>query len=84
MAGLSWLCQLNGVVMKVILLNDGNYKGLESVKFPAEVSACEINNVYASIPTSEIVRIGGVEADFNDKDDQTWQFIIWRECEVIE
>jgi hypothetical protein len=74
--------------MKIKLLNDGGYRGLEGVKFPVIVDAIkhEKMNVSLHVPDSEMSRISnGV---FNKKTvDSTfagWPFTIHYDCEVIE
>lgn len=55
--------------MRVLLLNDGTYRSLESVNFPVEVEA----EVDEDVPTcitivgSELIRIGGNPDDFNPR-----------------
>lgn len=47
--------------MKVLLLNDGEYRSLENVRFPVEVEA-EVNEDAPScinVLGSELIRIGG-------------------------
>lgn len=70
--------------MRVLLINEGNYMGLDDVDFPVIVEASEIDEFSAAIPTSELVRVGGFEFAFDDNEDQHWPFIIGSECEVIE
>ena len=59
--------------MKVKLLNDDGYAGMENVNFPIEVEAEVSGSGYASIPESELHRIGCSDA-FWDPDDPFWPF----------
>lgn len=43
--------------MKIRLLNDAGYRGMEDVVFPVEVDA-EIRNGKAFIPSRELYRVG--------------------------
>lgn len=47
--------------MKIRLLNDGGYYGLEGVHFPVEVEAVDEIETYGgcSVATSELIRVGG-------------------------
>lgn len=59
--------------MKVKLLNDDGYAGMENVNFPIEVEAEVYGSGYASIPESELRRLGCSDA-FEDPDDPFWPF----------
>lgn len=55
--------------MRVLLLNDGEYRSLEDVKFPVEVEA-EVDEDVAScinVLGSELIRIGGDRDNLNPK-----------------
>jgi hypothetical protein len=56
--------------MKVRLLNDGGFFGLQQVKFPVEVEATSVitdagNEAYG-VPYSELIRIGANAKSFDD------------------
>ena len=60
--------------VKVQLLNDGEYCGLEDVHFPVEVLAIKREDLWY-VPTTELVRIGANPEDFDrDLFDPQWPF----------
>ena len=58
--------------MKIRLLSDDGYMGMDNVKFPVEVDA-EVDGICATVPESELHRIGCAE-EFEDPDDPFWPF----------
>jgi len=58
--------------MRIRLLNDAGYMGMEYIEFPVEVEA-EVNGPCATVPESEMHRIGCAGA-FEDPDDPFWPF----------
>ncbi len=68
--------------MKVKLLNDGGYAGLENISFPV---IAEVNNHYVSgfdVAGSELIRIGGDGEHLNINFDYYFS-VSCGECEVI-
>ena len=59
--------------MKIRLLNCDGYAGMEHVVFPVEVDAAVDAGGYATVPESELTRIGCSDA-FEDLDDPFWPF----------
>ena len=62
-------------LVKVRLLNNGGYMGMDAVKFPAEVNV-ELKNTwgtYALIPELELDRIGCDMDKF--KQNKNWSFL---------
>lgn len=70
--------------MKIRLLNNGGYAGMENVIFPVEVDAMiRISNCLVS--NDELRRIGVDMLQFIDPDDPWWPFRLENgECEVVE
>lgn len=60
--------------MKIRLLNDGCYWGLEDVEFPVEVQAEDRHTGYCDVTTDELCRVGGDPTVLDDPDNQTWPF----------
>jgi len=70
--------------IKVRLLNNGTYDGLEDVTFPVEVDAYVHNDTIMEIPYKELLRIGGSEEYFSGYDDETkLSFSLLTECEKV-
>lgn len=59
--------------MKIRLLNCDGYAGMDHVGFPVEVDAVVGASGYATVPESELTRIGCSDA-FEDLDDPFWPF----------
>lgn len=59
--------------MKIRLLNCDGYDGMEQVVFPVEVDAVIDAGGYATVPESELTRIGCSDA-FEDPYDPFWPF----------
>ena len=66
-------------MVKVRSLNDV-YLGMDSVSFPAIVSAT-IDGGLAEVPSSEMYRIGCDIDSFQDE--KLWPFLIGTDCEII-
>ena len=66
---------------KAILKNGGAYLGMHLVSFPVSVS-CIAHIGRVEVPTSEIIRIGGVPSLFVDDEDLWWPFVIGESAEV--
>tara|TARA_R110000764_G_scaffold160897_1_gene248275 strand:+ start:357 stop:575 length:219 start_codon:yes stop_codon:yes gene_type:complete len=54
------------IEMKTVLTHDGGYDGLESVKFPVEVSSTPLMDSLVMIAKSELVKIGADGEYFTD------------------
>lgn len=52
--------------MKIKLLHDGGYGGMENVKFPVEVEATDWLGLGFDVPGSELIRVGAT-AKFWDR-----------------
>lgn len=70
-------------MLKVKLLNDGGYGGMENVKFPVIVDGIDIDGAGCGIKGNEIIRIGADNGKQWD-DDFRYFFDYDGECEVIE
>ncbi len=69
--------------IRVRLLNDGGYLGMEMVNFPVEVMARSDRwGFIAFICESELKRVGA--RDFFPSEDDGWAFVFGLQCEVIE
>lgn len=68
--------------MKIRLLNDGRYPGLESVSFPVEVEAEPFSHGFR-VSYAELERIGADMECFYDPEDPFWPFTKG-EFEVVE
>lgn len=66
---------------KAILKNSGAYMGMHLVSFPVAVS-CVAHTGRVEVPTSEIIRIGGVPSFFVDDEDPWWPFDIGESAEI--
>lgn len=70
--------------MRIRLLNNGGYAGMENVVFPVEVDSV-INISHYRVSNDEMQRIGANMNYFIDPNDPWWPFIPEAgECEVIE
>jgi hypothetical protein len=70
--------------VKVRLLNNGCYDGLEDVTFPVEVDAYDIEDSAVKVPYKELLRIGGSKEYFSGYGDETTlPFHLLTECEII-
>ena len=69
--------------IKVNLLNNGTYEGLESVVFPVIVDGTLYNNNIVDVSYKELTRIGGRDEEFSEDDsDMTLCFFLVSECEI--
>lgn len=69
--------------MKVILLNDGGYIGLENVEFPVEVEASRDPSGYlARVSKIELVKVGADGVCFDVK--CLHSFVLDDNCELVE
>jgi len=70
--------------IKVRLLNNGTYDGLEDVTFPVEVEAYAYNDTITEVPYKELLRISGSEKEFSGHGDKVGlYFSLITECEII-
>lgn len=67
-------------MVKVRLLNDGGYFGMESVSFPAEVIG-EIEGAGVKVTGEELIKIEACSDAFYP--DFSYTFTLCDECEVI-
>lgn len=67
--------------MKIKLLTDGDYVGLEDVDFPVEVE-CIGNGEIFFVPFAELVRIGGDPDWFSGA--ETYTFLPDSEAVIVE
>lgn len=59
--------------MRVRLVNDNGYRGMDYVDFPVEVEATR-NRHGVSVHYNELTRIGADSAAFYDPEDPDWYF----------
>lgn len=59
--------------MKIRLLSNGGYAGMDEVKFPVEVEAEVAERGLALVPETEMHRLGRADY-FEDPDDPVWPF----------
>lgn len=64
--------------MKIMLLGNAGYSGLESVKFPVEVEAEWLGGYY-EVPSAELERIGADMFLFEDDEYSGWAW----DCEHV-
>ena len=68
-------------IVQVKLLNDGNYGNAENVNFPVMVEGEDSFGNLIVVSTEELLRVG---FDWEGEDlDETWPFLIGRDCEVV-
>jgi hypothetical protein len=60
-------------LIKVQLLNDGRYFGLEDISFPVQVMAIAKGNYYI-VPCTELEVIGADMSVLDDPEDPYWPF----------
>jgi hypothetical protein len=67
--------------VKVILLNNGDFKGLDEVKFPVEVEAT-LKGRLAEVTGSELHAVGAEHVAFDR--DVPYSWFIGTACELVE
>jgi len=70
-------------MIKWLLKNDGGYKGMDGVEFPATVEISHEGRFCVVVKSSELERIGCDMSEFEGDDDEWW--FLKEDCkEVVE
>jgi len=67
--------------MKIKLLNDGGYYGLDNVKFPVVVDICKNDSGKCRVSGAELINLGGKVGSFSPT---THYFFHPRDIEAID